>query len=649
MKNKLALLLIGAITGITQHGYSQPMDMQTMGTHVNTYLLMMDTMMQKMTNVPAPVSAESDFNWQMIAHHEGAVQMARYEIVHGRDFSMIQLAKSILAEQQVEIQQMHLWLNEHPDRGPVPADYRNAMALSMSEMMNGMPPDNTLIDPDNAFARVMIPHHKAAQAMAAVMLTYSNDRQTVGFSRQLISNEEIEIEQLLAFANPQTVYQYDRVYTANQVSNTISVVNPATNELLGEIRLGKPYPNVLSPLYRGQALVHGLRYSRQNRMLAAVGIGSNSVTLISTLNNKILKTIYVGRSPHEPTFTPDGKQIWVSVRGEAYISVIDVATMKEIRQVPVADGPGMVAFTPDGKLAYVCSSFTPELDIVNTVTYAIVKRIPVVSPFSPNIFTSPDGKWIAMTHKDVGKVTVINTAEQAVVKILNTGAITNHVTFTHIAHKLLMLVTVGGENKLRVFDVAAGFQQTDTVNVGALPHGVWTSPDGKRAYIGLEYGDQVQAIDLDLMQVIATIPIGQSPQALVYADDAVTDGTNRQGLSPLNDSTATRVIVLKSGDSGNTAIGRLAVRSIGLTDLIEQIITGLQPNTAYTLALTRSETPPYTSEFQINTFTTDQNGKYMGQSTGLINTLDYNAGPAFKHVILLETSSKKLVLTDDNK
>ena len=152
-------------------------------------------------------------------------------------------------------------------------------------------------------------------------------------------------------ANAQSPYAHDRVYTANQVSNSVSVVDPATNTLLGEIKLGKPYPNVLSPLYKGQALVHGLRYSAAKKMLAVVSIGSNSVTLISTETNQVLKTIYIGRSPHEPTFTPDSKHIWVSVRGEAYISVIDVVKMQEVKRVPMADGPGMVTFTNDGKLA----------------------------------------------------------------------------------------------------------------------------------------------------------------------------------------------------------------------------------------------------------------------------------------------------------
>jgi len=287
----------------------------------------------------------------------------------------------------------------------------------------------------------------------------------------------------------QNEYMHDRVYTANQVSNTVSVIDPSTQSLLGEIVLGKPQPDIYSPLYKGQALVHGMGYSPKKNLLAVVSVGSNSVTFISTENNKVLKTIYVGRSPHEATFSPDGRQVWVSVRGEAYISVIDADKLEEVKRINVADGPGMVAFTPDGKLAYVCSSFTPELDIVNVATGTIIKKIPVVSPFSPNIFCSPDGKWIAMTHKDVGKLTVINTATMSVAHVFNTGAISNHVTFTKLDEKLLMIVTVGGENKLRVFDVNNDFKQEDSIALGSLPHGIWTSADGNYAYVGLENDD----------------------------------------------------------------------------------------------------------------------------------------------------------------
>ena len=111
----------------------------------------------------------------------------------------------------------------------------------------------------------------------------------------------------------------DRVYAAEQFSNTVSVTDPVDNKLLGVIRLGDPQPANFSPLYKGQVLVHGLGFSPDHRTLAVVAIGSNAVTFIDTATNAVKHTTYVGRAPHEAFFTKDGKEIWVTVRGENYV------------------------------------------------------------------------------------------------------------------------------------------------------------------------------------------------------------------------------------------------------------------------------------------------------------------------------------------
>ena len=65
-----------------------------------------------------------------------------------------------------------------------------------------------------------------------------------------------------AAADPDVpVSHRDRVYAAEQFSNTVSVTDPADNKLLGVIRLGDPQPGNLSPLYRGQVLVHGMGFT----------------------------------------------------------------------------------------------------------------------------------------------------------------------------------------------------------------------------------------------------------------------------------------------------------------------------------------------------------------------------------------------------
>jgi DNA-binding beta-propeller fold protein YncE len=78
---------------------------------------------------------------------------------------------------------------------------------------------------------------------------------------------------------------HDRVYAAEQFSNTVSVTDPADNKLLGVIRLGDPTPGNFSPLYRGQLLVHGMGFSPDHKTISVVSIGSNSVAFIDTATN----------------------------------------------------------------------------------------------------------------------------------------------------------------------------------------------------------------------------------------------------------------------------------------------------------------------------------------------------------------------------
>ena len=104
----------------------------------------------------------------------------------------------------------------------------------------------------------------------------------------------------------------DRVYTADQTSNTVSVIDPATNKLLGSIHLGEDVPAALSPLYHGELLVHGLGFSPDHKALDVVSIGSNSVTLIDTESNTVKGKVYVGRPAHEAFFRPDGREPGVS-------------------------------------------------------------------------------------------------------------------------------------------------------------------------------------------------------------------------------------------------------------------------------------------------------------------------------------------------
>jgi uncharacterized protein (DUF305 family) len=54
-----------------------------------------------------------DFVKLMIPHHQAAIDMAKAQLLYGRDPQMRRLAQEIITDQQSEIELMQLWLNHH--------------------------------------------------------------------------------------------------------------------------------------------------------------------------------------------------------------------------------------------------------------------------------------------------------------------------------------------------------------------------------------------------------------------------------------------------------------------------------------------------------------------------------------------------------
>jgi YVTN family beta-propeller protein len=414
----------------------------------------------------------------------------------------------------------------------------------------------------------------------------------------------------------------DRVYAAEQFSNTVSVIDPADNKLLGVIRLGDAQPANFSPLYKGQVLVHGMGFSPDHKTLAVVSIGSNSVAFIDTATNAVKHISYVGRSPHEAFFTPDGSEVWVTVRGEDYVEVLDARTFEEKTRIRTPNGPGMQIFSPDGKYGYVCSSFVPETDVVSVADHQIVARVKQASPFCPNIAATPGGKQVWFTLKDVGKTQVFDAQPPFdLLRTLDTGPITNHVNFAHNANGSFAYVTIGGTNEVKVFRTS-DFEQVATIAVGNLPHGVWPSGDGSRIYVGLENADAMTAIDTSTNKVIATVPIGQAPQAIAYVSEAVPEGAGTENLMPLGvagRATHLALRLAKGGKPGKAATS-ISLFDQGLIQILEASVTGLEPQKPYVLAFADNASGKGALQ-PLSAFMTNPAGSAIVNATGPIRQI----------------------------
>lgn len=72
----------------------------------------MDKMHMAMEAVGRSGNSDVDFVRLMLPHHQAAIDMAKTQLLYGRDPQMRRLAQEIITDQQLEIELMKLWLKQ---------------------------------------------------------------------------------------------------------------------------------------------------------------------------------------------------------------------------------------------------------------------------------------------------------------------------------------------------------------------------------------------------------------------------------------------------------------------------------------------------------------------------------------------------------
>ena len=296
------------------------------------------------------------------------------------------------------------------------------------------------------------------------------------------------------------------------------------------------------PLYHGCIDAHGAVPNPDGTLLATSGRGSSNIYLIDSVNRKVLGNlpnpqagpttnperlssgILLGREPHEPTFTRNGRELWVTLRGEDRIAILDVALARKqvtgeavsaVRgYVPTLNGPAQVWFSKDGALAFVISQKVAQLEIfkVNTDArgYSRPERLRIVDlsaqdkpAFTPFQKLSPDGNQMWLSHKLADAVSIVSVSDPGqVMATISLGEMArpNHLEFVdnargQVAYMSLARVDDGGPNgaassRLAIIDRSVPAAQQKVVGMvytgGREAHGLWTNPANNLLYVAHE-------------------------------------------------------------------------------------------------------------------------------------------------------------------
>jgi Domain of unknown function (DUF305) len=101
-------IVLGLLTALAAGAQLRPAAAQFMQA-MNASMERMD---HQMASAPMNGHVDHDFAAMMIPHHQGAIDMAKAELLYGKDPVMRRLAQEILVDQQSEIDAMQLWLEK---------------------------------------------------------------------------------------------------------------------------------------------------------------------------------------------------------------------------------------------------------------------------------------------------------------------------------------------------------------------------------------------------------------------------------------------------------------------------------------------------------------------------------------------------------
>jgi len=353
----------------------------------------------------------------------------------------------------------------------------------------------------------------------------------------------------------------DRVYITNEDSNTIAVIDPRSNTVETTINLTSfdedPRPPfrlvtagvmpthaamIHKPLYHGCIDAHGAVPSPEGRYLATSGRGSSNIYLIDAAGKKVVGNtknpqagetttgerlssgILVGREPHEPTFTRNGKELWVTLRGEDRIAILDVERAVRqvggidaaaiLRYVNTINGPAQVWFDKPGQIAFVASQKVPRVDVfrVNPDSngYSRPERISTLDiagqdkpGFTPFLKTTPDGKEVWFSHKLADTVSArVCTEPFGLLAAVPLGNLArpNHVEFVEnrrgsVVYASLARIDDNGpggvaSSQIAIIDRSAAPGSRKVVGTffsrAREAHGIWTNPANDLVYIAHE-------------------------------------------------------------------------------------------------------------------------------------------------------------------
>jgi YVTN family beta-propeller protein len=155
------------------------------------------------------------------------------------------------------------------------------------------------------------------------------------------------------------------MYVANFYSNTVSVIDSNTNNVIATI----PFASNTSPI--------DIAFDSSNGNLYVTNYNTGTVSVINGNTNRVISTIFVGGNPTAIAVNYANGDVYVA-DGVNAVRVINPITNRLVHTVSVGYGPSGIAFDSDNGNMYVANFYSNTVSVIDGNTNNVIRTIPML-------------------------------------------------------------------------------------------------------------------------------------------------------------------------------------------------------------------------------------------------------------------------------
>lgn len=257
----------------------------------------------------------------------------------------------------------------------------------------------------------------------------------------------------------------NRIYVTNTNSNTVSVIDGATNAVTAAVPVGT-WPR-------------GVAVNATTNRVYVTNQTTNNLTVLDGTSNATLATIATGLYPSGVAVNPNTNRIYVSNSDSNSLSVIDGASNTVIATIPVGTTPRQVDVNPNTNRIYVANVSSNNYSVIDGSANAVIATIPAgVNPY--RVAVNPSTNRLYVSNTGSNNVMVFDGATNALVATVPVGSAPKGIAVNPVINRIY--VTNDGSSNIMAIDGASN-AVTDTIPVGVNPLRIAVNPATARVYV----------------------------------------------------------------------------------------------------------------------------------------------------------------------